>query len=91
MEGNGMNHYRKMKQRQRAHLGSMGRKRDTMWQRDNIGQWRGDTGEEKREETMSIGLTRILLSQKNEENPRGRFSCFKWTVEIKSNNELIFF
>jgi hypothetical protein len=30
-----------------------------------------------------------LTEPKNEENSRDRFSCFKWTVKIKSNNELI--
>jgi hypothetical protein len=34
--GDEMKHYRKMKQRQRAHLGSMGRKHDTTRRCDDI-------------------------------------------------------
>jgi hypothetical protein len=45
--GNGMKHYRKMKRRQRAHLGSMGRKRDTAHWSDDVGWRRGSTGERK--------------------------------------------
>jgi hypothetical protein len=42
-----MKHCRKMKRRQRSHLGSMRRKRDMMWWYDNIGRRRGGTGEGK--------------------------------------------
>jgi hypothetical protein len=31
-----------------------------------------------------------LTGLKNEENPCDRFSCHKWTMNIESNNELIF-
>jgi hypothetical protein len=55
----GMKYCRKMKQRQQAHLGSMGRKCDmTRWHGD-IGRRRGDTEEGKREETTPDTLTRI--------------------------------
>jgi hypothetical protein len=37
----------KMKRWQRAHLGSMGRKRDTTRLHDDVGRRRGDTGEGK--------------------------------------------
>jgi hypothetical protein len=47
-----------MKQRQRAHLTSMGWKRNTV-------RKRGDTQDRvKSDETTSVGLTRILLDQK---------------------------
>jgi hypothetical protein len=45
--GDGIKYYRKMKRRQRAHLGSMGRKRDMTQWCDEVGQWRGDTEEGK--------------------------------------------
>jgi hypothetical protein len=46
--GDGMKHYRNMKQRQRAHLGSMERKRDTTRWCGDISQMRGGTREGKR-------------------------------------------
>jgi hypothetical protein len=48
--GDGTEHCRKMKRRHRTYLGSMGRKRDTVRRRDDIGQRRGGTeeGEGKR-------------------------------------------
>jgi hypothetical protein len=45
--GDKIKHCRKMKRRQRARLGSMGSKRDTVQQRDDIGQRRGGTEEGK--------------------------------------------
>jgi hypothetical protein len=39
---------RKMKRRQRAHLGSMGRKRDPFWWRDDVSRRRSSTEEGKR-------------------------------------------
>jgi hypothetical protein len=45
--GDGMKHCRKMKQRQRAHLGSMGTKRDTTRWRGDVG-WRRDDIEERK-------------------------------------------
>jgi hypothetical protein len=47
MGGDGMKCYRKMKQRHRAHLGSMGRKRDTVRRRGDISQRRGGIEVEK--------------------------------------------
>jgi hypothetical protein len=47
--------YQKMKQRQRAYLGSMERKRDSTRRRDDVGQRRGGHRRGKREE--AIGLT----------------------------------
>jgi hypothetical protein len=43
--------WQKMKRRQRTHLGSIVRKRDTAWQRDNVARRRGDTevGKERRQ------------------------------------------
>jgi hypothetical protein len=46
-EDDGMQHCWKMKQRQQSHLGSMGRKRDRVWQRGNVSRRRGDTVERK--------------------------------------------
>jgi hypothetical protein len=46
--GDGSKRYQKMKRRQRARLGSMGRKRDTTRWRDDVGQRRGGVGEGKR-------------------------------------------
>jgi hypothetical protein len=60
----GTKHYRKMKRRQRACLGSMARKCDMARPCNDVGQSRGSTREGKREETMLVGLTRILLGQK---------------------------
>jgi hypothetical protein len=55
-----MKHCQKMKQKQQTRLDLMGRKHDMVRQRDNVvwmrGHWRGE-----REETMSVGLPRILL------------------------------
>jgi hypothetical protein len=45
--GDKMKHYRKMKRRQRVHLDSMGRKRDTVQWYGNIGRRRGGTVEGK--------------------------------------------
>jgi hypothetical protein len=56
--GDGMNHCRKMKRRQRAHLDSMGRKYDTVWWRGDISRRRGTQhrgGEMK--EMMLVRLT----------------------------------
>jgi hypothetical protein len=39
-------------------------KHDTVRRRDNVGRRRGDTEEGKVGETMSVGLTRILLGRK---------------------------
>jgi hypothetical protein len=46
-EGDGTKHYWKMKQRQRARLDSMGRKRDTARRRGDADLRKGGTGEEK--------------------------------------------
>jgi hypothetical protein len=62
--GDGMKHCQKMKRRQRARLGSMGRRHD-MTQRHGLCQpkerrhWGGE-----REETMPVELMQILLEQK---------------------------
>jgi hypothetical protein len=50
-------HYRKMKQRQRARLRFMGRKRDMAQRRGDVSQRRGGT-REGREEMTLVGLTR---------------------------------
>jgi hypothetical protein len=50
---------RKMKRRQRGHLGSKESKRDTARWRDDVGRRRGE-----REKTTLLGLTRILLGKK---------------------------
>jgi hypothetical protein len=45
--GDGMKHYWKMKQRQRARLGYMGRKCDMAWWHHNVRRRRGGNGEGK--------------------------------------------
>jgi hypothetical protein len=78
-----MKHCRKMKRRQRAHLGSMGTKRDTTRWRGDVG-WRRDDIEERRGkggDDMSWAHA-DLTKPKNEENTRGRFNCYKWTMKI---------
>jgi hypothetical protein len=45
--GDGLKHYWKMKQMQRAHLASMRKKHDTTQWRGDAGQRRGGTEEEK--------------------------------------------
>jgi hypothetical protein len=55
--------YRKMKRRQRSHLGSMERKRDTVQRREDVSQRRDDIREGEREETMSVVLTRIWVKK----------------------------
>jgi hypothetical protein len=53
----------KMKWMQQTHLGSMGMKRDMSWRCGGISRVRSHRGGE-REETTTVGLTRILLGQK---------------------------
>jgi hypothetical protein len=53
--GDGMKHCRKMKRRQRVRLDSMGRKRDTLWRRDNVGRRRGSTKEGKGRRRCQLG------------------------------------
>jgi hypothetical protein len=55
MRSDGMNHCRKMKQIHQAHLGSMGRKHDTIRWCGNIGQRRGGTGEGKGMRRRQLG------------------------------------
>jgi hypothetical protein len=71
----------KMKRRQRAHLGSMRRKRDTMRWHGDIDRRRGDTGEGKGGDKASWADVNIT-GPKNEKNSCGQFSCYKWTVKI---------
>jgi hypothetical protein len=59
--GNSTKCCRKMKRRQRAHLSSMGRKRDMARRCDDVDRRRGSTGEGKGEEMTLVGPTRILL------------------------------
>jgi hypothetical protein len=70
-----MKRCQKIKRRQRAHLGSIGSKHDTVRRCDDVDRRRYGTDEE-REEMMPIGPTRLLL-EKNEENTYGQFSCYK--------------
>jgi hypothetical protein len=46
--------YRKIKQRQRAHLDSMEKKCDITRRRDNVDRMRGDIGEGKRRRLCNI-------------------------------------
>jgi hypothetical protein len=54
MEGDGMKHCRKMKMRQQARLSSMGRKRDMVRWRGDVGWRRGSTDEEKGGDDVSL-------------------------------------
>jgi hypothetical protein len=47
MRGDGTKRSQKMKQSQRAHVGSMGSKRDTACRHGDVGRRRGSTGEGK--------------------------------------------
>jgi hypothetical protein len=60
--GDGMKYCQKIKQRQRARLGSIGRKCDTAQQRGDMDREVAPGSE--REETTPVVLTRILLSRK---------------------------
>jgi hypothetical protein len=73
--------YRKMKRMQRAHLDLMGMKLDTAQRRDDVGQRRYGTEEEKWRRQRSWANTNFTRP-KNKEKPCGRFSCYKWTVKI---------
>jgi hypothetical protein len=53
--GDGTKRCWKIKRRQRAHLGLMGRKRDMMWRHDDIGQKRGGIGEGKGRRRRQLG------------------------------------
>jgi hypothetical protein len=53
--GDGMKRCRKMKRRQRARLGSMGRKRDMVQRRGDVGRRRGGTGEGKGRRRRQLG------------------------------------
>jgi hypothetical protein len=55
-ESDGTKHCRKIKRRQRAHLGSMGMKCDMVWRCDDVGRRRGSTWEGKRDERMLVEL-----------------------------------
>jgi hypothetical protein len=67
-----MKHYRKMKRRQQARLGSMERKHDRARWRGVVSGRRGGTGEEK-------GRRQCQLGQKMNKT-RGRFRCYKCTL-----------
>jgi hypothetical protein len=79
--GDRTKHCRNMNQRQRARLGSMGRKRDMVRQRDDVSQRRGGTEEGRGGNNVSWADAN-LTGLKNKENTRGRFSWYKWTVKI---------
>jgi hypothetical protein len=72
--GDGAKHCRKMKWRQQARLASMGRKRDTTQQCDNLGQRKCSTGEGKGGDDVSWADANFT-GPENKENPHGRFSC----------------
>jgi hypothetical protein len=59
----------------------MGRKRDAVQRRGDVGQRKCGTGEGKGGDNVSWADTN-LTRLKNEENPRGQFSCYKWTMKI---------
>jgi hypothetical protein len=53
--GDGTKCCQKMKRMQRARLGSMGRKRDTVQRNDDVGRMRGTTGEGKGRRRHQLG------------------------------------
>jgi hypothetical protein len=81
MEGGGTKRCRKMKWRHRAHLASMGRKRE---RRDSVATSTGGeaTPERGKRGDNASWADANLTGPKNKENSRGRFSCYKWTVNI---------
>jgi hypothetical protein len=70
-----------MKWRQRAHLGSMGRKHDMHDGMAMSVEREAALGRGKRGDDASWADTN-LTEPKNEENQRGRFSYYKWMVKI---------
>jgi hypothetical protein len=66
--GGGTKHCRKMKRRQRAHLDSMGRKRDTARRCDDVSRRRGGTREGKGRDDASRADAN-LTGPKNKKNP----------------------
>jgi hypothetical protein len=79
--GDGTKRYWKMKWRQRAHLGSMGRKCDTVRWHDDVGRRRGGTEEEKGRRRCQLDKHESYWAE-NEENLYIRFSWYKWMVKI---------
>jgi hypothetical protein len=75
--GDRTKHCRKMKQRQQACLCSIGRKRGMATSTGG----KAAPGREKRGDDASWDDTNFT-GPKNEENPYGRFSCYKLTVKI---------
>jgi hypothetical protein len=63
-----------MKRMQRAHLGSMERKRHLAWWRGNIDRRRGTAGRGNEGDDTSWADAN-LTGLKNEENLHGQFSC----------------
>jgi hypothetical protein len=61
---NVIKHCQKMKQMQRAHLGSMERKCHTMLWRGDVGRRRGDTGEGKRRRRRLLGWRKSYWAKK---------------------------
>jgi hypothetical protein len=57
-------HYRKMNWRQRAHLGSMGRKRDMVRRRDDVGRRRGGTEKDKGRRRRQLGSRESYSAEK---------------------------
>jgi hypothetical protein len=55
---------RKMMRRQRAHLGSMRRKRDTAWLRDDVDRRRGDTGDGNGRRRRQLGWRKSYWAKK---------------------------
>jgi hypothetical protein len=70
MGDNVMKHCRKIKQRHRAHLDSIERKRDTARRCDDVGRRRGSIGEGKKGEDDISWVDMNLTGSKNEENSR---------------------
>jgi hypothetical protein len=79
--GDRMKRCLKVKRWQRAHHGSMRRKSDTTRRCGDIDPRRGGTGEGKGMRRCQL-VDENLTLPKNEENPHGRFICYKWTMKI---------
>jgi hypothetical protein len=79
--GDGMKFCRKMKRKQRAHLGSIGRKHGMAQREATLAG--GETAPQRGKGGDDASWADVnLTGPKNKENPHGRFSYYKWTVKI---------
>jgi hypothetical protein len=75
-------HWRKMKWRQRAHLGSMRMKCDMTQQCGDVGQRIGGTGEGKERRRYQLGWRESLLGRKIKKIHVVDLAATKWMIKI---------